>query len=202
MTAFVLGNGVSRRGIDVHDLLRHGAVYGCNALYRTSTPTVLVATDRPISEEIQASGYAKNNRFYTRRPLPGTGAQKVPDCYRGFSSGPIAAGLAAMDRHNPVILLGFDLGPDADGRFNNVYADTDFYKKTGDLPTFTGNWVRQLITVARDHPGQRFVRVHGDTTARVADFDAVPNWLTMPISDLILLINKGKGSLDEYLQKR
>lgn len=202
MTAFVLGNGVSRQGIDPRDLLRHGAVYGCNALYRSFAPTVLVATDRPISEEIQASGYARDHAFYTRRPLPGSGARKVPEQYRGFSSGPIAAGLAAIDQHNPVILLGFDLGPNIEGRFNNIYADTEFYKKTGDLPTFTGNWVRQLANVARDHPGQRFVRVHGATTARVAEFDAVPNWITMPLDDLISLINKPKGSLDEYLQKR
>jgi hypothetical protein len=93
MAAFVLGNGVSRAAVDVDLLLRLGAVYGCNALYRTHAVTALVATDRPIAEAIQNSGYSLEHRFYTRRPLPNTGAQAVPRPYFGFSSGPIALAL-------------------------------------------------------------------------------------------------------------
>ena len=78
MAAFVLGNGVSRNSIDVDVLIKLGPVYGCNALYRTHTPTVLVATDRPISEMIQESGYSKKNKFYTRRPLKNLGGMSVP----------------------------------------------------------------------------------------------------------------------------
>jgi hypothetical protein len=64
--AFVLGNGVSRRGIDLEQLRLYGKIYGCNALYREFTPDVLVATDRPIATAIQESGYAQHNEFYTR----------------------------------------------------------------------------------------------------------------------------------------
>ena len=96
MAAFVLGNGTSRGSIDVELLLKIAPVYGCNALYRTYTPTVLVSTDRPISQQIQESGYAKTNRFYTRRPLHNSGAQTVPREYFGFSSGPIATALATQ----------------------------------------------------------------------------------------------------------
>ena len=99
MAAFVLGNGISRKHIEVDTLLKLGTVYGCNALYRTHTPHVLVSTDQPISTQIQESGYSAKNKFYTRRPINGLGAHRVPQPYFGFSSGPIATGIAAGDGH-------------------------------------------------------------------------------------------------------
>jgi hypothetical protein len=192
MTAFVLGNGQSRRDIDINILLSVGTVYGCNALYRTHAPHVLVATDRPISEEIQRSGYALKNKFFTRRPLPDTGAMIVPEEYFGFSSGPIATALAAKDGHARIYLLGFDMGPTPDGRFNNVYADTEFYKKSTSSPTFTGNWTRQICQIARDFPDQQFVRVHGATTADVPSFSEHKNLTKLGIIDFVERINNPK----------
>jgi hypothetical protein len=192
MTAFVLGNGVSRNCIDVNQLLTLGPVYGCNGLYRTHTPTVLVSTDRPISTAIQESGYSARNRFYTRRPLPNTGAQMVPQKYRGFSSGPIATSIACEDQNRRIYLLGFDMGPTVVGKFNNVYAGTEFYKSADANPTFTGNWIRQLSTVIRDFPSVEFVRVCGDTTADIPDFHALPNLKNMPIADFVARINTPK----------
>lgn len=192
MTAFVLGNGLSRQSINVNDLLKAGAVYGCNALYREHTPTVLVATDRPIAEQIQNSGYAKSHRFYTRRPLPGMGAHPIAEKYFGFSSGPIAVSIAAQDNNNPIYLLGFDMGPDPAGQFNNVYAGTEFYKPAGTSPTYTGNWIRQIITVIRDFPTTAFVRVYGATTAEIPEFDGLKNFQKMALSDFLTRINKPK----------
>ena len=192
MTAFVLGNGVSRNSIDVDQLLTLGPVYGCNGLYRTHTPTVLVSTDRPISTAIQESGYSSRNRFYTRRPLPNTGAQMVPQKYRGFSSGPIAASIACEDQNRRIYLLGFDMGPTVIGKFNNVYAGTEFYKPADANPTYTGNWIRQLSTVIRDFPSVEFVRVCGETTADIPDFHPLTNLKNMPIDEFALRINTSK----------
>ena len=193
MAAFVLGNGISRKDIDINALLKLGPVYGCNALYRTHTPTVLVATDKPISQQIQESGYAKNNRFYTRRPVHDSGAQSVPKKYFGFSSGPIATALAAMDTHTPIYMLGFDMGPNEIGKFNNVYADTEFYKRSEAPPTYSGNWAKQVITVTKDHPNQQFIRVYGKTTAEIPEFDSVYNIEKLDIADFVERINKPKG---------
>lgn len=192
MAAIVLGNGRSREPLDVNHLLTVAPVYGCNALYRSHRVTVLVATDRPIATQIQESGYPRHNRFYTRRPMPNLGALPVPKKYFGFSSGPIACAIAAADGMNPIYLVGFDMGPTESGRFNNVYADTEFYKKTEALPTFTGNWVRQLITVMRDHPCQRFVRVHGVTTADIAEFADVNNMEKLGFDQFLARINTPK----------
>ena len=175
MTAFVLGNGVSRRGIDLTRLRSHGPIYGCNALYREYTPDVLVATDRPIATAIQQSGYSAQHRFYTRRPLPNSGARPVPTGYYGNSSGPIACVLAAQD-HQTVYMLGFDLGPVANQTFNNIYAGTEFYKAEGARPTYTGNWIAQITKIARDFPTVQFHRVRGDTTADIPELGRILNF--------------------------
>jgi hypothetical protein len=189
--AFVLGNGVSRQQVDLNNLRHFGSIYGCNALYRDFVPTVLISTDRPISERIQDSGYALKNRFYTRRPTATSGANPVPQKYFGFSSGPIAASIAAFDNPAIVYLLGFDMGP-VHNKFNNVYADTEFYKKSSAVPTYTGNWVKQLTTVMKDFPKIPFVRVMGGTTAPVKEFDDIKNFRTMDIADFLNRINNTK----------
>lgn len=192
MAAFVLGNGVSRRPIDIEFLKLVGDVYACNAVYRTHAVTALIATDRPIANEIQASGYSQRHRFYTRRPLPDLGAVKIPQEYFGFSSGPVAAAIACLDHHDTLYLLGFDLGGNEQGRFNNVFADSEHYKTTGSLPTYAGNWVKQLIKIAKNFPHVRIIRVKGSTTATVPEFTSLPNFNHMDMSEFIARINNPK----------
>jgi hypothetical protein len=191
-TAFVLGNGVSRKHISLLLLESVGRVYGCNALYREHTPHVLVATDRPIATEIQNSGYAKKNMFYTRRPIQGLGARRVPESYFGYSSGPIATAIAAQDGHRRIYLLGFDMGPTENKQFNNIYAGTEFYKRVDALPTFTGNWVKQLIRIMGDHSLTQFTRVCGTTTARIAELDSIKNLQHIDTNTLLDRINNKK----------
>ena len=190
--AFVLGNGISRRGIPLTELKPLGKIYGCNALYREFTPDVLIATDRPIATAIQESGYAKTNRFYTRRPLPDLGAQTVPHDYFGYSSGPIAVSLAALDQHKRVYLLGFDMGPTPGNGFNNLYAGTEFYKAATAQPTYTGNWIKQLCKIMRDHPQTTFYRVCGHTSGRITEFDVLPNLRELPLPAFLSRINNPK----------
>ena len=190
--AFVLGNGISRLAVDLSVLKQRGTVYGCNALYREFVPDVLISTDKAIAHTIQHTGYAREHVMYTRKPLPGLGARSVPQNYFGFSSGPIAVGLAAIDKHLAIYLIGFDMGPTKSNRFNNVYADTEFYKKSSSNPTFTGNWVRQIVTVAKDFPNTSFHRVMGDTTADIAELAGIKNMRHMPMADFLDRINNIK----------
>jgi hypothetical protein len=157
-TAFVLGNGTSRKGIDLLRLKTLGKVYGCNALYRDFSPDVLIATDEGISQEIQKSGYAKNNDFYTRKPLTDSGAKKITLNY-GFSSGPIALSYAsAISNIKTIYILGFDYAG-VDKKFNNMYADTPHYKKSSDTETYYGNWVDQTLTVIKHYPKVKYIRI-------------------------------------------
>ena len=184
-TAFVLGNGVSRQGLDLDQLRIHGTIYGCNALYRDFVPDVLVATDRPISTAIQESGYAQTHVFYTRRPVDGAGARRLLAKYHGYSSGPNAVALAADCPHAQVYLLGFDMGPSSANLFNNVYANTEFYKTSAHPPTFSGNWIKQICQICQDYDATQFVRVCGETTARIPELDKIPNMQHLSSLDFV-----------------
>jgi hypothetical protein len=123
--------------------------------------------------------------------VPGAGAHPVPQKYYGYSSGPIAASIAALDSAVIIYLVGFDMGP-VNNHFNNVYADTEFYKKSSAPPTFTGNWTRQITQIMGDFPNTAFVRVMGTTTAPVDDFASSRNFRTMSMEDFLNRINNTK----------
>lgn len=190
--AFVIGNGVSRQGIPLNDLKTRGNIYGCNALYRDFVPNVLVATDKPISTAIQESGYSAQNKFYTRKPIPGLGALPLPKEYYAFSSGPNATALAALDGNKRIYLVGFDMGPTKNQKFNNIYADTDFYRKRDSVPTYTGNWIKQLIKISNDFSKVQFIRVQGPTTANIKELESLKNFSHLSLNTFLDLINNQK----------
>lgn len=191
MTAFVLGNGVSRQPVDPVQLARFGRVYGCNRLYQEYQPSVLVATDAAMAKEIQESGYANRHVFYTRRPMSGLGGQTIPVPWFGFSSGPVAAALASA-AHAKIYLIGFDLGGSPDGKFNNIYAGTLHYKTIGAQPTYAGNWVKQLIKVSQCHKSVEYVRILGASSGPAPDLEQCANVSTMSITDFLHRINNQK----------
>jgi hypothetical protein len=63
---FCIGNGTSRKNFNLEKLRPHGKIYGCNALYRTFTPDVLIAVDHGIMHEIYQSGYCEKNETWLR----------------------------------------------------------------------------------------------------------------------------------------
>jgi hypothetical protein len=189
--AFVIGNGTSRQHLNLAHLKNCGKIYGCNALYRDFTPDVLVATDRPIAEQIQNSGYALANQFYTRRPLPNLGALKGLEKYHGYSSGPNAMALAAQENRS-VYMLGFDMGPTPAQLFNNIYADTEFYKTSQHPPTFTGNWIKQIRHIVQEFPFVCFFRVCGTNTAKIPELENLKNLKHLEMATFLDRINNQK----------
>ena len=186
--AFVVGNGVSRKPINVGLLPRYGMVYGCNALYRDMTPTVLVATDAPISKRIQEEGYALHNRFHTRNPISGLGAKPLSSTYRNFCSGANAFALACMEGHNTIYIVGFDFGSVTD-KFNNMYAETEFYKTNNCSATSGSQWIKQFATIAKDFPNTKVVRVVSETSVLYPEFDELYNVSTLPILNFVNGLN-------------
>lgn len=100
--------------------------------------------------------------------------------------------IAAQDSNNRIYLLGYDMGPALNGKFNNVYADTDHYKKSSADPTYTGNWIRQIRTVILDFPQIDFVRVQGPTTQILPDLAGLANLSHLPMAAFLDRINNGK----------
>ena len=64
--AFCIGNGESRKPLDLNMFRPHGKIYGCNALYRDFTPDVLTAVDDGMMHEIYQSGYCDKNETWFR----------------------------------------------------------------------------------------------------------------------------------------
>ena len=193
-TAFILGNGKSRLTVDLTKLSPLGATYGCNWLCKTFTPDCLVATDRPIADSIQQSGYAQKHRFHTRKPIVDLGGKHLTNDYKGFSSGPNAAALACIDGHSDIYLIGMDLGT-TNGMFNNVYVDTQFYKKELDPPTYAGNWINQLVKLTEDYPNRQFYRVEGVESAFVKQFNKIANMRILSMDKFLEMVNTARGPL-------
>lgn len=192
--AFILGNGKSRLAVNLNKLMEVGTVFGCNGLYRDFTPHCLVATDRPIAEEIQNSGYAQKHRFHTRKPIESLGGKFLVKEYKGFSSGPNAAALALVDGYSDIYLIGMDLGT-TNGMFNNIYAGTQFYKKELDPPTFPGNWINQVVTLTKDFESRQFWRVEGPESAFVPQFNKIPNMRILSMDKFLEKVNTARGPL-------
>jgi len=161
-TAFVLGNGTSRRGIDPEELKPWGKIYGCNALYREFDPDFLIAVDVKMILEINKAGYQHDHEVWTN-PNKSYHAMKNINFFqpsKGWSSGPTALWLASQHQYERIFILGFDYKGLKDGKLlNNMYADTRNYKKSTDGATFFGNWMRQTIAVIKENPHINFYRV-------------------------------------------
>jgi|TARA_B110000503_G_scaffold142735_1_gene240660 hypothetical protein len=63
---FVLGNGESRKDIDIAGLKHLGPVYGCNGLYRDFSPNALIVVDGGMQHEVYSSGYCYENKCWFR----------------------------------------------------------------------------------------------------------------------------------------
>jgi hypothetical protein len=86
-------------------------------------------------------------------------------------------------------MLGFDMGPTQNQKFNNIYAGSEFYKPLNATPTYTGNWVKQLQKVCGDFSETKFIRVTGPTTSRLTELDSIKNMLHLPIAQFIEQLN-------------
>jgi hypothetical protein len=160
--AFVLGNGVSRRGIDLRELRKYGVIYGCNALYREFEPDYLVAVDVKMVNEICKSRYQLTNEVWTN---PNRSYKKLHGLNyfhpsKGWSSGPTALWLASQHGYKKIYILGFDYKGVKDGqKFNNIYADSMNYKRSSDAATYFGNWLRQTKTVIQENENINYYRI-------------------------------------------
>ena len=130
-TAFVIGNGTSRKGFELTKLKPYGTVFGCNALYRDypdySFPDFIVSIDDGIISEIEHSDFP-SKRFI----VPPMDERWEPaECNVGrprSNAGVNAMREAIKMGHDQLICLGFDfLIADREQSVSNVYDGTDNY---------------------------------------------------------------------------
>ena len=169
--AFVLGNGQSRKGIDLNDLKEKGTVFACNAVYRTHQPHWLVAVDPKMMMEIAETDYVVHNKVYSNYNNQYEKHKKLLDHVTwskpslGWSSGPTALKLACDHGFKEIYILGFDYqGHKEDSKnnrykLNNVFGDTRNYKKRNDDATLYGYCMNQTKRCLQDYKDVQFHRV-------------------------------------------
>ena len=169
--AFVLGNGESRKGIQMEDLKKHGTVFACNGVYRADTPDFLIAVDPKMLFEIAETDYIVKHQVWSNFNAQYNKNQKIKDHVKwfkpslGWSSGPTALRMACDRGFKEIYILGFDYQGFVDEKrtnrhkFNNLYKDTRNYKKSKDEATFYGNWMNQTKRCLTDFKNVKFYRV-------------------------------------------
>ena len=196
--AFVLGNGESRKGIDINDLKGKGTVFACNGVYRTHQPHFLVAVDPKMILEIAETDYMLQNKVWSNFNAQYNKNPKILDHVQwfkpslGWSSGPTALRMACDHGFKEIYILGFDyqgLSENEKNRFkvNNLFKDTRNYKKGNEQATFFGNWMNQTKKCLQDFKDVQFHRV-------------IPTGWYQP-KDLAWKGNIDHPSTDEFLEK-
>jgi len=176
--AFVIGNGESRKDIDLYPLKNYGKVYACNAMFRHFEPHYLVAVDVKMILEINQSKWQMEHEVWTN---PNKQFHTFQGFHyfqpsKGWSSGPTALWLASTHPHDTIYMLGMDFHGSMDtqgnrSKVNNLYAGTHNYKRQGEAATYFGNWERQTASTCDAHQGKRYIRIVAD------DDDFVPKQL-------------------------
>lgn len=210
MIVFCIGNGESRKDIDLNKIKDYGFIAGCNALYRDFIPDLLVAVNQKMIDEVKKSGF--NGQFAHMRNIvdckgklkkvmiidnyrewfighPSDGEMFIDTKYPaffgevpGWSSGSLSVLLSInMVETNNVFLIGHDFFSDT-GVVNNMYKGTSNYANNNANLTFGGNWIKELREIFLKNPNIEFYRVG-------REFDKIDEWSDIKNVKLISIDN-------------
>jgi hypothetical protein len=171
--ALVVGNGESRRSVDLNSLKSRYTLIGCNAVHRDVVVDHLICCDRRMAEEavvnLEAQGtiiYVRSSWFrFFRKILKNKNIRQVPDLpYSGemkrdqpdhWGSGGYALLLAAILEFEQVDILGFDLYA-VNEKVNNMYKGTANYAKSDGQAVDYSYWVYQIGQIFLHYPNINF----------------------------------------------
>ena len=172
--AAVIGNGESRKHIDLSLLKNTHTLVGCNAIHRDITVDHLVCCDRRMAEEATNNSETKNSTIYVREDWyhyfrkikKNKNIQTVPDLpYKGdlkqdqpinWGSGGYAVLLAAHLGFKEINLIGFDLFSQ-NNKVNNLYKDTENYSNSQSQSVDPSYWIYQLGKIFQLYPTTQFI---------------------------------------------
>lgn len=163
MKVFAIGNGKSRLSVNLHCLRQHGAIVGCNALYRDFTPDFLIAADSAMINEIVEAGYHEKYPVLTTNKSASIANPRIKFIPKvaGWPAGPAAIFCASEFVPTEVYLIGFDFSGDS-GKVNNVYAGTQNYVDADSVEVYYANWLNQIETIVKKTPYITYKRVTSD----------------------------------------
>ena len=161
-TACIIGNGESRKTLNLKALRDVGTTFGCNALYRDFDPDYLVAIDDKMIAEIKEK-YSNQSRCI----FPHENDRYEPPEVYGRTGGPTPrsnAGMVAMRYaiamgYTELICFGFDfLIVNDTMATSNLYDGTDCYgMETRAVLQDTRNRMRFLAWLIESNPNVNFV---------------------------------------------
>jgi hypothetical protein len=209
-TAYIIGNGGSRKGFDLLLLKGKGTVFGCNALYRDyqrSTPKYvlpdyLVAIDNPIITEIESSDFPSSRVLIPPEdekwePVElhwGRAVNKQWDPQRPRSNAGMNAILEAIKlEYETLYVFGFDfLVVDQNTAMSNLYDGTDCYGlETRATLNDTRNRMKYLGHVIENNPKTNFVFCYPKETIAGGIYNPqAENTCITSFDDLIYLLSE------------
>lgn len=174
--AVVLGNGESRKGIDLNLIKRSMPLIACNAAHRDIVADHLVCVDQRMVREALGDPNTKDTLIYVREEWYHTfkklmkykNIRQVPDLPfispnredqpRNWGSGSYALLLAAS-KFDHIFVVGFDLYGNGNS-VNNIYKGTENYAAKGSPAVDPGYWIYHASTIFKQYPNTRFSIVH------------------------------------------
>lgn len=154
---FIIGNGLSRKNINVEVLKQHGAIIACNYAYKEFDPDYLVSIERNIQNEIDLSKWqgktiTKSDRSWRKDTI------RVKADYP--FSGYIALEFALSLKPKNIFFIGFDFGEKNSD--SNIYTGHKHY--TANHP-ITG-WCDKINNRIKKHVDVNFYHVVDETHTR------------------------------------
>ena len=184
--SFVIGNGSSRKDLQLKPLMDYGIFFACNWFFKEEwVPHVLVASDEPMTKTIlkMYPNFPRANWFYTWFPKPGSGAKKATTPEK-FAAGPMSVHIAAEKyQSKKIFMIGMDFfgfgsnNKDQNGQLNNLYAGKKHYRKDeeGPAPTYR-NWQRRFQWILQNLPDVELWHVNPFEGRSPERLIGAPNW--------------------------
>jgi len=168
LTTLVIGNGESRRTLNLETIKSLYTTVGCNAIHRDVVVDHLVCCDQRMVIEAAKNPKTKNTQIYTRSDWADVfaklGIRRVPDLpYIGtqrwdqpfhWGSGGYAL-LVAAGISDHIDIVGFDI-VSTTGKVNNLYKDTANYSRSDQHPVDPTYWIYQTSMVFKSFPDKYF----------------------------------------------
>lgn len=186
-SAVVIGNGESRKSIDLESLKINHVLVGCNAIHRDLVVDHLVCCDRRMVDEAIDNPTTDHTDIYVREDwfkyyykiqkrknikivpdLPYIGSQRQ-DRPEHWGSGGYALLVAAKLGFDEIMLVGFDLYS-KDQKVNNIYKDTSNYSDSDKPSVDYSYWLYQISKIFHCFPQIKFTVVNN------ADWEMPKSW--------------------------
>ena len=161
--AYCIGNGPSRKNIDLNKLKATGQTYGCNALYRDFLPDFIFSVDAKMTQKMVQDEVGLKTVHYApslevnRKHAKGM-VHLIPNNPH-WISGNQAFWTAGVHGHKNIYLLGYDFREYGKDQLNNIYQDTENYGERHSDTVFDG-WLKQFRNMLKMRPYVNYTMVH------------------------------------------